>query len=278
MLNYSKGVRQSWVYACEKVKIRSDFPRHLLGLHKPGRSLAKTLLRCHLEQLATFFHVLAHEQPDFLSLPTSDRETLLKRNTALFIQYFLGRFFFAGSGYKQHSWLLLCQVPDYLNDATFLRFVPMTTFDGVVKLFRNRGALRRYEAHAKDLSAIALHVHCNSVVALSCLFDHDEETALEAKDSIVRSREWVYESAGWAADKFNCASGDEMRHLMTILGAMSVSFDASVDWQDENDTVLTIGPPPELQAEYGDTAVDALLSRIDESLDAVPFGEVPVLH
>ncbi len=105
-----RAVRQSWIYACERVKIRTDFARHLLTLHVPGRSLAKTLLRQHLECLVRFFRVLAHEQADFLGFPEGDRQVLLRRNSRLFVQYFLGRFFFAGSGVKQHQWLLLCQV------------------------------------------------------------------------------------------------------------------------------------------------------------------------
>ncbi len=60
--------------------------------------------------LVHFFRVLAHEQADFLGFPEGDRQVLLRRNSRLFVQYFLGRFFFAGSGVKQHQWLLLCQV------------------------------------------------------------------------------------------------------------------------------------------------------------------------
>ena len=42
----------------------------------------------------------------------------------------------------------------------------------MVNLFRDKSALPRYEVLAKRVSDIALHVHCNSVVALACLFHH----------------------------------------------------------------------------------------------------------
>ncbi len=41
MLEYSKAVRQSWVYACERVKVRTDFAKYLASRHRPGSSLAK---------------------------------------------------------------------------------------------------------------------------------------------------------------------------------------------------------------------------------------------
>ncbi len=194
----------------------------------------RTLLRQHLECLGKFFRVLAYEQPDFLAFPESDREVLLTRNTKLFIQYFLGRFFFAGSGIKQHHWLLLCQASDYLNDATFLRFIPITTFDGIVNLFRDKKAMARYETLAKEVSDISLHVHCNSVVALACLFHHEGLGGrLTDPARVERSRDWVYESAGYASDKFNCLSRHEMGTLMVALLDMGGVFEKAVDWRED---------------------------------------------
>ena len=37
-------------------------------------------------------------------------------------------------------------------------------------MFRDKSALSRYEGLGKRVSDVALHVHCNSVVALACLF------------------------------------------------------------------------------------------------------------
>ena len=134
-------------------------------------------------------------------MPESDRRLLIQRNTSLFIQYFLGRFFFAGTGYKQHQWLLLSQVPEYLSDGSYLRFIPITTFDGLVGLFKSKRALKKYEGYAKRLHEVGLQVHCNSIVGYCVLFDHAPGMGLQAEAAVEAARAWAYESAGFASDK-----------------------------------------------------------------------------
>jgi len=41
--------------------------------------------------------------PEFQSLPLGDRQLMLAHNVKLFKQYFLGRYFFGGSGYQQQQ-------------------------------------------------------------------------------------------------------------------------------------------------------------------------------
>ena len=148
----------------------------------------------------------------------------------------------------------------------------MTTFDGLVHLFRDNKSLKRYEDYAKALSDIALHVHCNSVVALACLFNYTNEIRLEAQADVDSSLRWVYESAGWASDKFNCASKEEMRALMQILGNMSDSFDQSIDWREDHDQGM-LAVPDTLPLEPDESTIKGLLRRLEESFNAVPLGE-----
>ena len=48
-----------------------------------------------------------------------------------------------------------------------------------------------------------------------------------------RSRDWVYESAGYASDKFNCLSKHDISVLMETLEEMAEVFDESVDWDSK---------------------------------------------
>ncbi len=88
----------------------AEFSRSLYNLHRRNQSFTNTLLRSHLDTLASMFSLYSGLFPEFKRLPVGDQTQLLEHNTRLFTQYFLGRYFYAGSGFKQTQWLLLCQV------------------------------------------------------------------------------------------------------------------------------------------------------------------------
>ena len=88
----------------------SDFSRQLYRLHRRNQPFTNTILRSHLHTLSAMFRAYSGLFPEFAALPAGDRRQLLDHNTRIFAQYFLGRYFYAGSGFKQTQWLLLCQV------------------------------------------------------------------------------------------------------------------------------------------------------------------------
>ncbi len=168
-----------------------------------------------------------------------------------------------------------------MNDATFLRFIPITTFDGVVNLFPNKRALAEYEELAKQVSDVALQVHCNSVVTLACLYHHEGlETRLQELKKVERSRDWVYESAGYAFDKMNCLNKHELGLLMNAVTRMSDIFEKDVSWAEEGMAMAQQKVDAKLwrqmdpaSSEVSAEAVDCLLQKLVESFDAHPFGE-----
>ncbi len=111
ILEFIKKARTRWGQACQQARVPiSEFSHKLYKLHRRNESFTNTLLRSHLDTLSSLFAVYSGLFPEFKQLPAGDQRQLLEQNTKLFVQYFLGRYFYAGSGFKQTQWLLLCQV------------------------------------------------------------------------------------------------------------------------------------------------------------------------
>ena len=111
MLEFIKSARSNWYQACQQARVPiAEFSHKLYSLHRRNQSFTNTLLRSHLDTLSSLFLVYSGLFEEFRNLPLGDQRQLLEHNTRLFVQYFLGRYFYAGSGFKQTQWLLLCQV------------------------------------------------------------------------------------------------------------------------------------------------------------------------
>lgn len=106
-----KSGRERWQKACRQARVPiSEFSYNLYKLHHANQSFTSTMLRSHLDTLSAMFTYYANLFPEFRQLSPGDKRQLLEHNTKLFIQYFFGRYFYGGSGFKQTQWLLLCQV------------------------------------------------------------------------------------------------------------------------------------------------------------------------
>ncbi len=277
IIDFVKYGRLSWMGACESVRISSSaFSQKLFSLHKSQGGSAEDigefttfLLRSHLETIAYLLKSYAYQFPEFRALPCGDQQQLLSYNTKLFGQYFLGRYFFAGSGYKQQQWLLLCQVPDFLNEDSYLRFLPITTFDGMVHLFTSEDAMKRYEDYARALSDLALNFDCNCAIALLCLYNIEDHMTLQEQDKITQFQDFVLECSGWAHNKFNCAAKEELLQILALVRQMSLHFDSGVDWNRSSHSAIF---SPDMSSQ-GPCSLERLLKSLQESLDVFPFGE-----
>ena len=150
---FVKRIREIYFTSIEKVRLKLDYGNYLLSLQAGKKQnckiFAKTVFKSHIGQIEQFFQEFANQIDEFTSLSTSDQKKLLERNTRLFVQYVLARYLYAGSGYKQQQWLLMCQLPDYLFDSKYLRHIPLMTYNGVVQIFKDRHSIHLYEAFAK---------------------------------------------------------------------------------------------------------------------------------
>ena len=221
MVQFMLAVKRSWGRVLAEVRINDDFASTLLSMHKRGDEsnstfLTKALFKNHMETLERILRNFALAQDVFVQLPLADQEALLSKNTGLFQQYFFGKYLFAGSGYQQQQWLLLCQVPDCLTEKSYLRFIPFATFNAIVNIFNDRTSMEKFENMARQLNGISIQYRCNCAMAFAILFDAYGENidTLLSPESLETARMWqskLLGLAGWEKNKFNCGTPEDLQ-------------------------------------------------------------------
>ncbi len=110
-LQTARVYTDAWRRACHQALVPfTEFKYRLHRLHRPNQSFTHTVFRSHLNTLTSIFFNFANQLPDFKQLSLNDQTELLDSNVALFIQYFLARYYYGGSRFKKAQWLLLSQV------------------------------------------------------------------------------------------------------------------------------------------------------------------------
>ncbi len=180
-----------------------------------------------------------------------------------------------------------------MNDDSYLRFIPITTFNGMLHLFRDSAALARYQEYAKSLSDMVLGVECNCAVALLCLFSTTPQMKLQAREEIEAMQATTYQVAGYGHLKFNCAEPQVLRRILQLCEVMAANFEAGVSWeenslyepsshapeqqqqqqQQEQSHPITLSLNPAPPSSTGHSRLDQMLRLFDDSFDAYPYGE-----
>ncbi len=73
-----------------------------------------------------------------------------------------------------------------MTEDSYLRFIPITTFNGMLHVFTDQEALDRYQEYAKELSNLVLGVECNCAIALLTLFSINDTMMLEDLETVKR--------------------------------------------------------------------------------------------
>jgi hypothetical protein len=235
MMRFLDRACYTWAEVCQNMIIDQDVLNALLLFHTRGTPLTKEMIKRHVKTLAMLFCEFAKSQPEFASLCKGDQRKLLCRNTPLFVQYILGRYFMADTGQDQMLWILAsqAQAQALLYNHTNLNHVSFKLFDHALNLFHEHSATEIYEEHARRISIPTLSTGCNSLVALAVLYSTSYAMFMDDHDAVQQHLKYVHTVANWAHENFGSAGRDELQTITASLLAMASFFESKITWNDE---------------------------------------------
>ncbi len=256
---------EKWVCACNAEDLKSSDCGVALGrLHRDGSKFDPDLLKTHFKNICGVFGAFAKSLDEFKALPTLDQTMLLSQNSRLLAHYILSTYFFAGSGNKQLLRLLLSScVDDEDNGSKYMRFVPIETFNNIIGLFWDDGAMKQYATLARQLSELwESNASIDSAIALICLFSPTTVERLEDKQRVKKLYELAVMSVGL---QMNFTEND-INRMVSILDQLSKIFDSGVTWRQKG---------RRWEQQRRDLCVFDVSSfwvRFGISIDAIPLG------
>ncbi len=161
---------------------------------------------------------------------------MLARNTPLFIQYRLARYFTAPDGFSQIYWLLGPQMPDTQMDPYR---IGLNTFDRKVGLFVPGAAVDKYKSVCKEITKLPPQVkfRCNAVLSHIIIFSCDDEIVERLDDpGLVRA---LYDNSlamcPHSAQYVRCAAKPDLPNLLDNLSTLAKFFAQNVNWSSSDD-------------------------------------------
>ena len=181
MKAYRDSLQRTWQSAVRMVTEgdETDWQRALLSLHtKDDKEAARVIrlrdLKRYLSRLAKAFRNFSLMQPEFNGL-AGDKLRLSAKNTLIFIQYVLARYFTAATAAEQLRWLLLIRTSsssaaeEEINNLGLKR-VSFEGFVGRFSLFNAPIDQLLYEDYLKTFVNCNLTFAETPLMAVFCLF------------------------------------------------------------------------------------------------------------
>ncbi len=232
MVEKVKFIRESWSQACEDHKFDIRTVTNILSAltnkqlemqpHQPHRlqpSLLETIKNVYERVFSTF----AAKQSTFAKLAVRDQQTLLSKNSSLFVHYIFARIITARDILLQMQWLLLLEDAPHLSRANLLRRLSVEDFH----VFGDDSARKRYLATAASLNnkQSLVQFHTTGSVALVCLYDlpgpaaggEDKQRLVE---KVQEEREFVYRCLDGANSSSDSNPSNQLRDAIQSLKAL----------------------------------------------------------
>jgi len=179
----------------------------------------------------------------FGRLPKNDQRLLLARNTALYIQLYMGCFFGAPCGAQQKE--LIQKYHIITRKMKLLQYtrapetsINMYQFNSVTRMFRDDTDLNTYAELIDSLMRIKLtQYETRSIVSYLILFDYDSSLNLSCKDFLERFASKKQELFERAFGKMAPIGPEEVMSTlvkMAIFGAYNINWDGIMLHSDPN--------------------------------------------
>ena len=277
MFKFLEHIRRTWAIALKRMELNMKFVECLIGFHYGHCRMDKTLFKKHIVTLSKLFRDYAVQQPEFSSLTTGDQRKLLLRNTPIFLQYLMGRYFTAPSGSEQITWLLAIKIPDTIDQAT-INSAPLVTFNAFIEssnLFPFGMEVNPYEAQVHMLQHPVFLKRCNPLIAVVCMYRNKFACFFDDLLTIKGHLADVFAFAEWAFDVYNCASKHVLSDLVKSLEAISYEFEANISWDNSDGISLDVAQKI-LALPYGQVEEQWIYSKFDlvsNIYHNIPVGE-----
>jgi len=174
----------AFALAAGKISMRSNQTLQLIQNHQGSVSMIKNTLIDHLSHVVLLVTEFASAQVTFSSLMREDQIVLLKNNIPLYLQYIIARYFSAGTGLDQLSWILEGQLSfDSIEIVKGLRKISFPEYNRTVQLFLSSEIADVYSHHINN---VGIHYpfpqHCNGLIANMLLYFPDSAVTKELKE------------------------------------------------------------------------------------------------
>ena len=142
------------------------------------------VLISQLSMIASMITEFATSLFHFKSLTPEDQITLLKCNIPLYLQYVMARYFNAGTGLEQLSWILEGQVSiSSAEEVSSLIQIGLKEYNISTNLFSNAGTAEIYHHYAESIGMFyQFPQHCNALIANLLLYRTNESMIVSLKE------------------------------------------------------------------------------------------------
>lgn len=223
---------------CSQMEIEQGFVQQLLNFHLGDGLLAKGALKRHISSLGNQFRHFAILHKDFLRLSKSDQRKLLLRNTPLYIQYLLARYFTAADGLSQITWLLSPQhTPDLKPcESRGIQRVSFNRFNKMIHLFRKDAMLDMYKEFASRLNKVYFKYTCNAILAHIFLFSHDKTNMFDRPDLVQEFHRDCLDICPHSRHYYGCIEKPNVGSVIATCEAMARFFAQNMLWRGDGDS------------------------------------------
>lgn len=234
MLKTLEQYQAQWSVALKNFEVGQEFTDSLVNFHMGFNTVTKSLLKVHFVALAKLFADFALLQPEFTALSTADQRILLCRNTPLFIQYLVARYFHASTGMEQLQWMVASKLspqPVSYKDDVFT--VSPHRFNEAVKIFAKDASLESYERFGKFITENSVFdFRCNSLVAMACLYSTSFVTFIDQPSVVEDHLCNFYNFANWSNEVYGLPGQTDLKRMVLHLEELGLFFDTNVIWTE----------------------------------------------
>ena len=218
---------------CVQINIDPHFVDILVAFHRgETNTIPKPLFIQHLKHLNQQFQHFAMLHKEFLSLPKRDKQSLVARNSPLFVQYILGRYFTSESGFEQLNWLLGIHAPIMTEEEkSKVKVVPLSKFNKRIGLFRKGSDLSTYKEFCDRLNCKYLKFRTTSIWNHIILYQYSLDMMLEDTLSVHNLCEDAMSILPHISSYFNgIKEKPNIAGMITTAEAMVRFFKHNVQW------------------------------------------------
>lgn len=255
-----------------------SFAHAILTFHATYQGFTKDILRKHLISIASTFRTYALQNTHFCTLPVSDQNILIKRNTPMFASLILAKYFGCSLGVDQVNWLLLGDSIYTTN--YFIQPMSFHYVNSLLRLFVDAGMMHKYFSY---VAHIEQNYKINSCwmgpLAQALLFYTDDivapylASAVRVNDLFRMSVQRYCDNEGITTYTFN--------NLLKQLQDITIIFINNVQWESTPDnnrpaqgySCMRVQDPQLVSLEDEERWITRECDHVNNTLKSVPFGE-----
>ena len=216
----------------EQLNFKSDFIDELISYHRGECLLTHQSFCDFLTTMGSQFRHMALMNLDFCQLSLGDQRKLLARNTPLFIQYVLARYFTAETGYEQLSWLLGFHTPKMsTKEQSFIKKISLKRANQHLNLFHFGAYLDTYREFAQRLNVRTLRYKCTAIWCHIILYQTDHSMTLDNKQLVERLCEDSLKICAHSGYMFQCTEKPNIPGMLFSAEAMARFFAQNFIWE-----------------------------------------------